>query len=39
MEPLLLVGYSAIFVLLFGYLLRLHRRVTALRGQVEDLNR
>jgi CcmD family protein len=38
MEPLLLFGYTGIFVLLFAYLVRLQRRVTSLRQQVEDLN-
>ena len=36
MEPLLLVGYTTLFVLLFGYMLRIQRRLDRLDQQVKD---
>ena len=36
MEPLLLVGYTTIFGLLFGYMLRMQRRLDRLDQQVRD---
>jgi CcmD family protein len=38
MEPLLLLGYTAIFVLLFAYVVRLQRRLAQLRRRVDDLD-
>ncbi|MGB9952967.1 MULTISPECIES: CcmD family protein [unclassified Haloarcula] len=37
MEPLLLVGYSAVFLALIMYVGYLRNRITALEEQVSDL--
>lgn len=36
MEPLLLVGYTSLFVLLFGYMLRMQRRLARLERRLSD---
>jgi CcmD family protein len=36
MEPLLLVGYTTIFGLLFGYIWRLHRRLDRLDRRIRS---
>ncbi|WP_079977575.1 MULTISPECIES: CcmD family protein [Halococcus] len=36
MEPLLLAGYTALFVAFFGYVLYLQRRITRLERRLED---
>lgn len=36
MEPLLLVGYTILFVLLFGYMLHVQRRLDRLDRLVKD---
>lgn len=36
MEPLLLAGYSALFVAFFGYVAYLQRRVARLERKLED---
>jgi CcmD family protein len=38
MEPLLLVGYTAIFVALVVYLWHLRSRVTSLERKLDDLD-
>lgn len=38
MEPLLLAGYSIIFVALFGYIVRLQRQLSKLERKVSDMN-
>ncbi|SEO29889.1 CcmD family protein [Halogranum amylolyticum] len=38
MEPLLLAGYSIIFVALFIYIVRLQRRLSRLERKVSDLD-
>ena len=38
MEPLLLAGYSAIFVALFAYLTLIRRRIDRLEQRVEDFS-
>ncbi|WP_081927436.1 CcmD family protein [Halobellus rufus] len=37
MEPLLLAGYSALFVAFFGYVTYLQRRMARLERQLEDV--
>lgn len=37
MEPLLLAGYTAVFVALFGYVAYLQRRMSRLEHHVTDL--
>jgi len=36
MEPLLLVGYTVLFALLFGYMLRMQRRLARLERRLTD---
>ncbi|EFW90908.1 hypothetical protein ZOD2009_17218 [Haladaptatus paucihalophilus DX253] len=36
MEPLLIAGYGAIFLLIFGYVLRLQRRLVSLEKRLSD---
>ena len=36
MEPLLLAGYTALFVAFFGYVFYLQRRITRLERRLED---
>ncbi|WP_073096783.1 CcmD family protein [Haladaptatus paucihalophilus] len=36
MEPLLIAGYSAIFLTIFGYVFRLQRRLLSLESQLTD---
>jgi CcmD family protein len=36
MEPLLLAGYTLLFVALFGYVFRLQRRLTTLERRLDD---
>ncbi|RLM56633.1 CcmD family protein [Halobellus sp. Atlit-31R] len=36
MEPLLLAGYTALFVAFFGYVTYLQRRMSRLERQLED---
>lgn len=36
MEPLLLAGYTALFVVFFGYVLYLQRRINRLERRLED---
>lgn len=38
MEPLLLAGYSIIFVALFAYVVRLQRQLSRLERTVSDLD-
>ncbi|WP_327053007.1 CcmD family protein [Halomicrococcus gelatinilyticus] len=37
MEPLLLAGYTTVFVVLFGYVTYLQRRMSRLERRVTDL--
>lgn len=37
MEPLLLAGYTSLFVAFFGYAAYLHRRMSRLKRRLADL--
>jgi CcmD family protein len=37
MEPLLLAGYTTLFVAFFGYVAYLQRRLTRLEGKLDDV--
>ncbi|WP_158059502.1 CcmD family protein [Halorussus halophilus] len=37
MEPLLLAGYTALFVAFFGYVVHLQRRMSKVESRVADL--
>lgn len=37
MEPLLVAGYGIVFLAIFGYVVRLQRRLTSLEDQLHDL--
>lgn len=39
MEPLLLVGYTALFVAFFGYVVYLQRRIIRLERRLDDATR
>jgi CcmD family protein len=37
MEPLLLAGYTTLFLVLFAYLFRLQRRLAAVERSLDDI--